>query len=126
MFLQGNFSCSFTLKKHEKKLKMSPLPSKERNDNSYHNTKWLKVYQINSNNYERNIYEQTLILSASIDVLAIRMRAFSILFGWLIPTFLSSKNPAKNIQKRDHGVVLLSKIQSPINYFTKYTFIQLC
>ena len=37
----------------------------------------------------------TLILSASIDVLATKIFAFSTLFGWLTPIFLSSKNPVK-------------------------------
>ena len=36
---------------------------------------------------------QTLILSVSMGVLAMRMRAFSILLGWLMPTFLSSRKP---------------------------------
>lgn len=44
------------------------------------------------------LIQPTLILSVSIAVLAIRIFASSILFGWFTPIFLSRRNPVMKIK----------------------------
>ena len=52
-----------------------------------------KELHLQKHRFTTVVMSQTLILSVSIPVFAIRIFAFSILFGWFTPIFLSSKKP---------------------------------